>query len=55
MLANPVRCQNFFLASMADDTTVVPERSTLHDMPESEDSDNNHEPLMEMKRIIVVI
>ncbi|KAL3737384.1 hypothetical protein ACJRO7_026193 [Eucalyptus globulus] len=41
MLADPVRCQNFFLAAMADDTTVVPERSTLHDMPESEDSDNN--------------
>ncbi|KAI6689363.1 hypothetical protein NL676_026191 [Syzygium grande] len=41
MLANPVRCQNFFLAAMTDDTTVVPERSTAHDMPESEHSHNN--------------
>lgn len=41
MLANHVRCQNFFLAAMTDDTTVLPERSTAHDMPESECSHDN--------------
>ncbi|KAI3442731.1 uncharacterized protein J3R85_000992 [Psidium guajava] len=41
MLANHVRCQNFFLAAMTDDTTVIPERSTAHDMPESECSHDN--------------